>query len=38
MVVSQPTDVELHDTEVVNKTKRNFKTRIGNKYSAKGNR
>jgi len=38
MMVSQPTNVELYDTKVVNKTKHNFKTRIGDKYTAKGNK
>lgn len=33
---SSSNEVQLDETEVVNKTKHNFKTKIGNKYSAKG--
>lgn len=33
---SSSDDVRLSEAEVVNKTKHNFKTKIGNKYSATG--
>lgn len=37
MVSTQSTEETIsHDNEIVNKTKENFKTKIGKEYSAKG--